>query len=140
MTRVALIGTGLLAAAYGGWLLLDLGWDNLVATANWLVAGVILHDAVLAPVTILATVVLARLLPSAWRAPVTVGAIVLGSLTLLAIPVLGRYGAKADNPTLLDRNYTGGWLAVAALTCAGVAVAALANARRRRNDGQDPGR
>lgn len=121
-------------------LLLDLGVDNLVDTATWLVAGVVLHDAVLAPVTILTAVVTTRLLPAAWRAPVAAGAIVLGSVTLLAIPVLGRYGAKPDNPTLLDRDYLAGWLAVAGLTCAGVAVAALMSTRRRRNDGQNPGR
>lgn len=140
MTRIALAGLGFLAAVYGGWLLLDLGVDNLIDTATWLVAGVVLHDAVLAPVTIVAAFVAARLLPPAWRAPVAAGAIVLGSVTLLAIPVLGRYGAKADNPTLLDRDYLAGWLAVAGLTWAGVAVAALISARRRRNDGQDPGR
>lgn len=140
MTRVALIGLGVLAAAYGGWLLLDLGVDNLIDTATWLVAGVVLHDAVLAPITIAAAFVAMRLLPTAWRAPVAAGAIVLGSVTLLAIPVLGRYGAKADNPTLLDRDYLTGWLAVAGLTFAGVAVAALMSSRRRRNDGQSPGR
>lgn len=143
MTRVLIAGLGVLATAYGGWLLLDLGVDNLLATATWLAAGVVLHDAVLAPATILAAVVSTPVLPAAWRAPVTAGAIVLGSVTLLAIPVLGRYGAKADNPTLLDRDYLRGWLVVAALTCAGVAVAVvserLAGARRRKNDGQDPG-
>ena len=38
------------------------------------------------------------------------GGVVLGSLTLLAIPVLGRFGERPDNATLLDRNYTVGWL------------------------------
>lgn len=140
MTRIALIGLGVLAAAYGGWLLLDLGVDNLVDTATWLVAGVVLHDAVLAPITILAAFVATRLLPAAWRAPAAVGAIVLGSVTLLAIPVLGRFGAKPDNPTLLDRDYLAGWLALAGLTCAGVVVVALMSTRRRRNGGQSSGR
>lgn len=140
MTRVALVGLGVIAAAYGGWLLLDLGIDNLVDTVTWLVGGVLLHDAVLAPVTLVSAFVATRVLPAVWRGPVAAGAIVLGSVTLLAIPVLGRYGARSDNPTLLDRNYTAGWLALAGLTCAGVAVAALISTRRRRNDGQDPGR
>ena len=39
------------------------------------------------------------------RAPAVAGLVVLGSVTLLAIPVLGRFGARADNPTLLDRHY-----------------------------------
>ncbi len=42
------------------------------------------------------------------KAPAVVGCVVLGSVTLLAVPVLGRFGERSDNPTLLDRNYTAG--------------------------------
>ena len=38
----------------------------------------------------------------------SVGFVVLGSVTLLAMPVLGRFGARPDNPTLLDRDYSVG--------------------------------
>ena len=41
---------------------------------------------------------------------------VLGAVTLLAVPVLGRFGAQPDNPTLLDRAYGPGWLVLAGLT------------------------
>ena len=34
-------------------------------------------------------------------------------VTLVAVPVLGRFGARADNPTLLDRDYVAGWLVLA---------------------------
>ena len=50
------------------------------------------------------------LLPRAARAPAVVGFVVLGSVTLLAVPVLGRFGARPDNATLLDRDYVVGWV------------------------------
>jgi hypothetical protein len=43
----------------------------------------------------------------------------------MAVPVLGRWGANADNPTILDRNYTLGWLVVASLVLAGVVAGVL---------------
>ena len=47
------------------------------------------------------------------------GLVVLGTVTLMAVPVLGGWGANADNPTILDRNYAAGWLVVAGVTIAG---------------------
>ena len=57
--------------------------------------------------------------PRAARAPAVVGFVVLGSVTLLAVPVLGRFGARPDNATLLDRHYLVAWLVLAALTRGG---------------------
>ena len=54
----------------------------------------------------------------------------LGSVTLLAVPVLGRFGARADNPTLLDRDYIAGWLVLAGLVAVGVAAGTLVRSRR----------
>ncbi|MBA2953114.1 hypothetical protein GON03_02245 [Nocardioides sp. MAH-18] len=129
--RTALGALGLLLAAYGGWLLLSRGHD-LLGVATWLVAGVLLHDAVLAVVTVALGGLAVRLAPVALRAPLVVGFVVLGPLTLLAVPVLGRFGARADNPTLLDRDYTTGWLVLAGLTALAVAVAALVRSRSAR--------
>jgi hypothetical protein len=44
------------------------------------------------------------------------------------VPVLGRFGAKADNPTLLDRPY---WLGYAVVVTVVVALAAVSSRRRR---------
>jgi hypothetical protein len=74
------------------------------------------------PVTLALCWLTIRLLPAARRAPVAAGFVVLGTLTVLAVPVLGRFGERADNPTILDRDYTAGWLVVAALTLAAVLV------------------
>ncbi len=127
----ALIGlAGILLAAVGVMKLVDRGVDNLTHTAVWLIAGVIAHDGLLAPVVVVLGVMMVRALPRWARGPVVGGFVVLGSATIMAIPVLGRFGARADNPSLLDRNYTAGWLVLAALVVAGVAAASWWNRRQ----------
>ena len=94
-------------------------------TAVWLLAGVVLHDAVLAPLVVLLGVVVVRLLPVWARMPVVAGFVVLGTATLTAIPVLGRFGERPDNPTLLDRDYVAGWWFLTALVVIGVVAVSL---------------
>lgn len=136
-TQWVLGGAGLALAAYGVWLLLGTDLADLPGVGVWLAAGVLLHDAVLVPLTLLVGWVLVRGLPRRLRGPLAAGLLVLGSVTLLAVPVLGRFGAREDNPTLLDRDYAAGWLVLAALTAAGVAVAVL---RAGRGTGREAGR
>ena len=132
--RPALGAAGVAIAVYGGWLLVTRGRDHL-DVAVWLAAGVLLHDAVLAVATLVLGAVATRLLPRPARAPAAVGLVVLGPLTLLAIPVLGRFGAREDNPTLLDRDYAVGWLLLAGLTTLAVLVATLVRSRTDREGG-----
>jgi len=130
--RVVLGALGVALAAYGGFLLLTRqDWSAVADTGVWLAAGVVLHDAVLTPLVLLTWAVLGRWLPPRYRGPAVVGLVVLGSLTLLSIPVLGRFGARPDNPTLLDRSYWAGWLLLAALTLVAVVAASLVRSRRR---------
>lgn len=130
-TRALLLLAGVAAAAYGVYRLLLLGPDNLRATLVWLVGGVVVHDTVLAAVTMVVLVVGLNVLPASLRAPAAGGLVVLGTVTLTAIPVLGRFGASPGNPTLLDRPYLLGWLVLAGLVCAGVGIAWLAGRRRQ---------
>lgn len=144
-TRMVLIACGVLLAAYGAWTLLGTDPRDLLDAALWLAGGVVVHDFVLAPLVVLAAVAGRRGLPEVWRTPVVVGAIVLGSVTLVAVPVLGRFGARADNPTLLDRPYGAGWLALVALVLLAVVGHVLVRRARgtrnpRSGDGADPGR
>ncbi len=123
VARLLLLGGGVILAGVGAWKLLQSGLDNIVASLKWLVGGVIAHDALLVPATIVLVLLASRLLPSWLRAPATVGFVVLGTVTVAAIPVLGGFGARPDNPTLLDRNYIGGWLVLFAIIAVAVAVA-----------------
>ncbi len=129
-TRMALGALGVIVGLYGGWLVLSRGHD-LLNLVLWLAGGVVLHDGVLALTVLVVGTVAVRLLPKAAKAPAVVGAIVLGSVTLAAVPVLGKFGERSDNVTLLDRNYTVGWLVFAGLVLAAVVAASLVGSRRR---------
>jgi hypothetical protein len=131
--RLLLGGLGVLTGLYGAWLLVSRqDRDQLVSAAEWLVAGVVLHDFVLAPLTLVVIGLGARLLPAPYRAPAVAGVVVLGTVTILAIPVLGSFGAQVHNPSLLDRNYVLGWLGLALLVMVAVAVAGRARGKSAR--------
>lgn len=130
MSRAVTGVVGVLLVAYGVVLLLTRQEPDQVASAGvWLAAGVVLHDAVLAPLVLAAGFAGARLLPAQARGPAAAGLVVLGSVTLLAVPVLGRFGARSDNPTLLDRPYGTGWLLLAGLVFATVVGASVVRSR-----------
>ena len=130
--RVLLGGVGVLLGGYGAFLLLSRqDSDQLVNAAIWLASGVVLHDVVLAPVVLALVVVGARIAPVAARVPAATALVVLGAATVLAIPVLGRFGARPDNPTLLDRDYTAGWFALAGVVLLATVVATLVRSRRQ---------
>ncbi|MCZ4500700.1 MAG: hypothetical protein JWQ74_3255 [Marmoricola sp.] len=122
-------GLGVLVGLFGAKLLLDLGGANLFAAAKWLIGGVVAHDAVAGPATILVAFLAVRLVRGKVPAPVIVGFVVLATVTVTAWPVLGRFGARPDNPTLLDRNYTVGWLVLAGVTVLLVVVALVRDRR-----------
>jgi hypothetical protein len=130
--RLLIGAIGLAAAAYGAWHLLAQGIPDALTAAEWLAAGVVLHDFALVPATLGVCWLGAQLLPAGRRTPVAAALLVLGSLTVLAIPVLGGWGANTDNPTILDRSYGRGWLVVAAVTVLVVLmVVLLAEVSRR---------
>lgn len=139
--RILLGAAGVALGAYGAWLLLDRQESaQVVEVALWFLVGVLVHDAVVAPLTLLVGAALPRLLPRAARAPVVVGLVVVATVTVVAVPVLGRFGVRPDNPTLLDRPYVAGWAVLVGIVAAVVLAAVLRNARQRRpaaaGDGQ----
>ena len=129
--RLAVGAAGVLVGLYGAYLLLELGLSNLVSAVVWLAAGVVVHDGVLGPALVGAGVLVAALVRGPARAPVTAGLVVLGTVTVTAIPVLTRMGARADNPTLLDRHYVVGWLVFAAFVGLAVLVGVLRSRQPR---------
>jgi hypothetical protein len=129
-TRLALGSFGVLLGLFGAYQLLSLGLVNLRDTVVWLAGGVLLHDGVLAFATIAVVGAGAVLLPPRLRAPLAAAGLVLATVTVTAVPVLGRFGARPDNPTLLDRDYLLGWLLVAVVVGVATAAAVLLSARR----------
>jgi hypothetical protein len=144
--RSALVALGVLAAAYGGWLLVSRQHGAQVRqVVEWAAAGVILHDAGLAPLALALGWLGDRLLPRRIARIAALAMLLVGPLTIVAIPVLDGAAAGA-NPTLLDRDYATGWLLAAGVLVLGLAGGATislisSTARRRRtSDGSGPGR
>jgi len=131
VTRWVIGTVGLAGGVYGGWLLLTRQDTAQILDAGvWLVSGVLLHDVVLTVVILIGTLAVA-FLPRVARPPAVIALVVAGSLTLVAFPVLGRFGEREDNPTHLDRPYLASWLVLVAVTVGIVVAAALVRARRR---------
>jgi hypothetical protein len=131
---VLLGGLGAVLASYGVLLALTRQEPvELLELAAWLAAGVLVHDVVVAGVVVGATFLGGRLLPGPWRGPAVFAFLVWGGVTLMAVPVLGRFGARPDNATLLDRPYLLSWSVGTALGVAVVVVAGLIRARREDN-------
>jgi hypothetical protein len=134
-TRIVLVLLGVAAIGYGATGVLRTASDSSpVRWAADLVGASLVHDLLFLPLVLLLVVAGRRWLPASWRRPAAFLLVVGGSLVLVAVPVLGRPGARADNPTLLPRDYPEGL----ALALAGVAVAVvlgtlvLRTARHRR--------
>lgn len=104
--------------------------DEVLAVGIWAGGAVVVHDGILAPLVVLAGLAVALRLPGPWRRALLWFVVVLGPMTLVAVPVLGRFGARPDNPTLLDRPYLLGYAVVALLS----AAIALVGLRRTRED------
>jgi hypothetical protein len=130
--RVALIGVGLVIGGYGAVLV----WDNppviIIRIVVWALVGVVLHDAVFAPLCVALGFAGRRLIPGRWWPPVAVAAFFSVVLVFLAIPVYGKPGMRPDNMTVLDRNYPLGlWISLA-IVWACVPLYYLTMAARRR--------
>ncbi|WP_189382743.1 hypothetical protein [Streptosporangium nondiastaticum] len=118
---VALMGVGMWAAWRG-----DDPQDPW-PVVRWLAGAVLVHDGIVAPLTLLAGLVVVRLRA---RRAVRGGLLVAASVTAVAYPVLFRPGVP-QNPSVLPLDYVRNWLFVLALTAAATAVIALTGARAR---------
>lgn len=131
--RIAFALIGLALLGYGALLTWDFATAstrNTLQGVAWFVGGPVLHDAVAAPVVGVIGVLLTRYVPVAWRAPIGVGAVLSGVLTVLAIPLLWRPFGVATNPGLHDRDYGTGF--AIALGVVWVAVLAVGGYRQWR--------
>ncbi|NBM19976.1 hypothetical protein GUY61_31365 [Streptomyces sp. GC420] len=108
------------------------GLRDPLSVLVWLAGGIVLHDAVLAPLVLGAGLLLASL-PA--RRTVRGALIVACSLTLVALPPLLRPGRRG-NASVLPLDYPRNWLL--ALTAVAVVTAGLVLARRpgRRRPGR----
>ncbi|MGG5258152.1 hypothetical protein [Phycicoccus avicenniae] len=128
--RFVLGTVGVGVAAYGLLRLVRLPSEQLPSVLVWVVGGIVAHDGLLAPLVVGLGVAAAA--SARWvRGPLLAAVVVLGPLTLVAVPVLGRFGARADNTTLLDRPYLAGYLALVGGVVALAVVSAVRSRRAR---------
>ncbi|MFN7149797.1 MAG: hypothetical protein ACK4V6_09985, partial [Microthrixaceae bacterium] len=69
--------------------------------ARWLVGVAVVHDVLVLPIVLGLGWLLSRWVPVAFRVPVRT-ALVVGAVVSLAVwPIARRWGARADNPSIL---------------------------------------
>jgi hypothetical protein len=95
----------------------------------------VLTDLVVAPVTILIGLLVARFVGARLRPYVISGLVVSGVVLLVGFPLARGYGRRSDNPSILPLDYTRGLVITLALVWAGVAAVALVRERLRRVPG-----
>uniref|UniRef100_UPI000CCFFCD4 hypothetical protein n=1 Tax=Amycolatopsis sp. CA-128772 TaxID=2073159 RepID=UPI000CCFFCD4 len=105
--RVLLALPGLAALAWGAVLFAEYALPlrpDVFPTLSWIIGGPIVNDAIIAPLTALLGIALARLLPRPWRTPVVAGTVTTGVLAILAFPLLWRPYGTPPMPGLHDGN------------------------------------
>ncbi|KZM70057.1 hypothetical protein IU500_27520 [Nocardia terpenica] len=132
IVRVLLALAGGWAVWYGASLLWPMTPTDLRNVALWFIGGILLHDALFAPLCAALGFAARRTLPSAWWTPLAYGAACTTTLLLIAVPVIGREHALPNNPSVLNRPYPWGLVAALALLWSLVALDILRRHRARR--------
>ncbi|HYZ93984.1 MAG TPA: hypothetical protein VFA34_16550 [Actinomycetota bacterium] len=101
------VGWGIILFGVGG-ALADSRFTHPRSMAIWIVGCLIAHDFVLAPIVFGIGKALRRAASGADRRLLQASLLLFGVIFLVSIPVLGRFGFRPDNPTLLPRDYAVG--------------------------------
>lgn len=119
--RIALGVAGGLLLAFGVFrLTTKLDGDHLLVLGVWLVASVVIHDGLVAPITVGTGLAVARVPPRGRR--YLQGALVVGALiTVVALPLIDRQGTQPASKAILLRDYSSNLALLLGLT-AGVAL------------------
>ena len=130
--RLALGAGGLVVVVAGASSLVGVPLAALVSIAIFLALGVIAHDGVIAPLTLAGGAAARRLLPRGYLAPLVVATALLGTLSVVALPVLVGINESPDNATVVDRPYRVTWIVLLALAVSAVAVVGASRSGRSR--------
>jgi hypothetical protein len=131
---LAVMGFGI----YGMWVhqgsgLLDV---RLRPMLTWMIGAIILHDVVLAPLTLATGRGLRGIRPRVLRAPLQVGLAATLLVTLLAFPLVRGYGARPGDPSRLPLDYAVGYGALLGVIWLACAAWAWRRGRRGGDGGQ----
>jgi hypothetical protein len=111
---VALIGFGLFRLAT------EIPFRNLAVLLLWLIAAVLIHDGVLAPLVLTVARALAQIPPRV-RRYLQAAVIASALVTVIAVPLIYRRGSQPDSKALLQQNYAA-HLGVLVTAIAGVSL------------------
>ncbi len=98
--------------------------------ARFVVGGALLHDLFVAPLLLIAGVLLARSVPGRARAVVQGALAISGIVALFSYPLVRAYGLATNNPTSLPHNYTANLLVVLGVVWAVAAGLVIVRLRR----------
>ena len=130
--RIALGGLGVAVFGYGVvGLLTEPAIADPGAVGEWLVVGLLVHDAVLAPLVFALCAVTYRYTGTRRRGRLAALLPVGGSLILISVPALVRHGRNA-NPTVLPLDYARNLGVLLAVLVGASALYGGAGAMRRR--------
>jgi Na+-transporting NADH:ubiquinone oxidoreductase subunit NqrB len=102
---------------------------------KWIAGALILHDAIVAPATLVAGMLLTRLLPATIRAGMRATLAVCAVVVMMSVPVLKAVGRRPDNPSLLPHDYPRNLAIVIALILAGGTLLTLVRVVRAKPSG-----
>lgn len=105
-----------------------------VLWVRWWVTAAVVHDVVVAPLSIAVGWLVVRFAPRAMKAPVQAGLVLSAILVAVSWPALRGYGRIPSNPTYLPRQYGTAlalWLLVVWVACG--AWAAVRQVRQSRH-------
>ena len=135
---VIVLGWAVMAVAVAG-AIGDERLRGLGSWATWIVGAALVHDLVVLPVVLAVGWLLTRWVPTPWRVPMRTALVVSAVLTATVWPIARRWGARADNPSIVPlpvaRNLS--WIVVALFVTA-IGVGAMSAARARARSGATP--
>ncbi len=108
--RFLLYAAGIAMMGYGLWGQVFGSDTKPIRVTVLIVVAALAHDLVFAPLVITLGWLLRRVVRGHVRGSVQGAVLVATSLLLIAIPGMGRYGARGDNASVLPRNYSTGLL------------------------------
>lgn len=98
-------------------------YENPVYFGQLFIGGALAHDLIIAPVVIVVSLVLGRLVPIAFRAPIQLGLFASAVLAFVAYPGVREFSYAKDNTSADPLNYAHGLLIALACVWAVVLVA-----------------
>ncbi|MGZ6791394.1 MAG: hypothetical protein ACXVFV_00455 [Mycobacteriales bacterium] len=129
--RWVLYAAGAAMVGYGTWGQLFGADTKPRRYAELLLVAALGHDLVLAPLVLLLGLLARKVLHRHVHGVLQGAALVGFVLLVVALPGMGRYGARSDNASILPRDYTSGLMVALGAVAVGALLVVLVRVRRR---------